>query len=343
MTQHPQRLTLGKIRGLTQLSDQNGIFSIVACDQRGALRRMMAAQGWTDPTYDEIAQLKQEIIGALSPHATGVLLDPEYGVAACVSSRTLHGNAGLVVALEETGYEDRDGDRISRILDDWSVEKIKAIGASAVKLLVYFNARREQAAAHQVKLVQDVAKMCRDYDIPLMLECLVYPTVDGQDRQEFLAEKEALVLEAARILSSLDIDLYKVEFPLPVTDDNAHQVSDEQLLESCAKLDEACASPWALLSAGVGISLFERQLKAACQAGASGFVCGRAIWKEAVTTDDTVRRRFVAGEMPQRLLRLNDIASTGRAWYDTASHQYDPGALSFSEWYRTYPAPGRLS
>lgn len=332
-----QSLTLGKIRGLSQLSTDRGVFAILACDQRGNMIRMLQQAGNPNPTYDDIVKVKLDIVGGLSPLASGALLDAEYGAGAAITHRALAGQCGLVVAVEETGYqEDKEGDRLSRVLPGWSVEKIKRMGASAVKLLIYYNPNRKQAAAEQERLVEAIADDCRRYDIPFMLEALVYPTADGSDKEAFMKEREDLVVEAARALTRFDVDLYKVEFPGDPTGE-ADLAAWER---ACKRLNDACRTPWALLSAGVSFEQYTKQLEVACAAGASGFVAGRAIWREAVElTDEAKRQDFMKNEMPRRFEVLAEIAERhARPWFEVPSHEYDPAALVPEEWYVPYPS-----
>lgn len=331
-----QGLTLGKIRGLSQLSTERGVFSILACDQRGNMIRMLQQAGTPNPTYDQIVKVKLEIVGALSPLASGALLDAEYGAGTTVAHRALSGSCGLVVAVEETGYQEQEGDRFSRVLPGWSVEKIKRMGASAVKLLIYYNPNRRQAAEVQERLVEQIASDCRRYDIPFMLEALVYPTEDGSDKAAFMKEREDLVVESARALSRFDIDLYKVEFPGdPLAED-----ATAEWERACKRLTDACRTPWALLSAGVSFEQYTKQLEVACAAGASGFVAGRAIWREAVElTDEAERQAFMKNEMPRRFDVLTEIADrTARPWFEVPSHRYDAAALVPETWYEPYPS-----
>lgn len=326
-------LSMGKLRGLQQVSTEKGIFAILACDQRGALKRMMEKAGRSPIDHEAVVQMKHDIVAPLAPHATGVLLDPEYGAAQLVARGALPGRVGLVVALEETGYEDREGDRLTRLLENWSVAKIKAMGAAAVKLLIYYNPWREAAAAHQRDLVAQVARECQAYDIPFMLEPVTYPSRDG-DEESFVREKPDLVVETAEHMSEFAVDLLKMEFPV-----HPRGADDPGLWdEACRRLDEACRVPWALLSAGVDFATYLRQLETACRAGASGFVAGRAIWREAVEiTDEAARQKFLSQDMPGRLKALADAAGQhGRPWFARASHSYSP-ADAPADWYVAYP------
>lgn len=328
--------SIGKVRGLTQLATKGGVFAILALDQRGALKRMMKAAGVSEPGYAHIVRTKLEIVRHLSPLASGVLLDPEYGAAQCVAALALSGSTGLVAALEQTGYSEEEGDRFATVLEDWDVGKIKRMGASAVKLLVYYNPHRRRAAGRQEKLIEEVAAACRAYDIPFMLEALVYPS-EGMDAAAFVEAKERLVIESAEALTRFDIDLYKVEFPVH-PEGRRDPVYDA---EACQKLSAACRTPWALLSAGVPFERYSQQLKAACEAGASGFVAGRAIWREAVElTDPQERQTFMRTEMRRRFQQLADCAEErGRPWHEAGSLAYDANQLvSGPDWFASYPS-----
>src|SRR5690625_4127594 len=322
---------IGKLRGMQQVANKDGVFTIVACDQRGARGSMMESVGRTPVTYDSMVQMKMDIVQPLAPLGSGVLLDPEYAAAQLVYAGAVPGATGLVVALEQTGYEDREGDRLTHLLPDWSVAKIKAMGAAAVKLLVYYNPRREEAARHQLDVVARVAEQCKQYDIPFMLEPLAYPTVDG-DEAGFIKEKPDLVVETAAQLSEFDVDLLKMEFPV-----HASVVDEDEWAKQCERLNAASRPPWALLSAGVRFEQFADQLRAACQAGASGFVCGRALWREAVEiVDKKDRQTFLQQTMPARMHTLVEIATElGAPWSERPSHAHRL-ADAPKGWHATY-------
>src|SRR5690606_42129391 len=114
---------MGKLRGLQQVSTEHGIFAILACDQRGALKRMMEKAGRTPITYEAVVQMKHDIVAPLAPFATGVPLDPEYGAAQRVTRGALPGRVGLVGAIARTGYEERAGDPVPRTVRASSAAK----------------------------------------------------------------------------------------------------------------------------------------------------------------------------------------------------------------------------
>jgi len=127
------KLSIGKIRGLQQISTEDGIFIICAMDHRGSLQTMIEKEQLEEVEYQEIVERKLELCSALAPHASAVLLDPDYGAAQCIAGGVLPGHTGLLVSIEATGYQSDPQGRVTTLLDGWSVEKIKRMGGSAVK------------------------------------------------------------------------------------------------------------------------------------------------------------------------------------------------------------------
>ena len=241
--------------------------------------------------------------------ATGTLLDPEIGAAQCIADGSLPASAGLLVAIEATGYLGPSTARISRVLDGWSVEKAKRMGASAAKLLVYYHPEAANAA-DQERLVAGVAAECRAVDLALFVEPLSFSLVDGEKLTG--EERRRVVVETARRLTEVGGDVLKAEFPYDpsVTDRTRWR-------EACAELDAATSLPWVLLSGGVDESTFEAQVATACEAGASGVLVGRSVWAEAATMEPADRDEFLATTGRSRLRRLVDLVdAAGRPWHE---------------------------
>ena len=202
---------------------------------------------------------KRAVVRALAPVATGTLLDPEIGAAQCIADGSLPGSAGLLVAIEATGYEGPSTARVSRVLDGWSVEQAKRMGASAAKLLVYYHPEAVNAG-DQERLVADVAADCRAADIALFVEPLSFSLVEGEPLTG--EARRRVVIETARRLTAIGGDILKAEFPYdPTVTDRARWA------DACAELDSASAVPWVLLSGGVDERTFEAQVLTACEAG----------------------------------------------------------------------------
>jgi tagatose 1,6-diphosphate aldolase len=281
-------------------------------------------------SYVEVVALKLEIIAALASHASGVLLDPVYGVAHAVMDDSLPGRVGLLVAVEESGYAGDTFARRSRILPGWSVAQIKRLGASAVKLLVYYHPDGGEVTRAQEEMVRRVADVCHQQDISLFLEPVSYSQdLEGpKDSAAFAQDRVQIVVETARRLGRSGADVLKLEFPVDVD----HEPDESAWRVACRLVSEASTIPWALLSAGVDFATFQRQVQIACQEGASGYLAGRAIWKEAVTLKGEARARFLREEAAKRLDTLMAVADReGRPWTEFYPPQPVPEG-----WYRTY-------
>lgn len=330
-----KELTIGKIRGLQQVANDGSTFTVLAMDHRGSFKQMIDPKNSEAVSYDEVVRRKLELCRHVGPLASAVLLDPIYGAAQCISRSALPGGRGLLVSIEESGYEGGKENRVTRLLTDWSVGKIKRLGASAVKILVYFRPDLKDLARRQLATVSEVADECRTHDIPLFVEPVSYPIgSETSNPQEFARRKEEIVIETARQITALPIDVLKAEFPA----DMKFSKDRKALLKLCRSLDAASRVPWVLLSAGVDIETFCTQVEIACEAGASGFLGGRAIWQEVMPMTDPARRaEFLTGTVAQRMQRLNGIvAEKGRPWYKKYAPTIGNLASTSEDWYRNY-------
>jgi tagatose 1,6-diphosphate aldolase len=275
-----------------------------------------------------MVEVKRAVIRALSDTASGVLLDPEIGAAPAISAGSLGPSAGLLVAVEATGYEGPATERRSRILAGWSVAQIKRLGADAVKLLLYYHPDAANAE-QQERLLMEVAEACSDADIPLFLETLGF-SLQGDGAKLLGEERREIVVRSARRLTALGGDVLKCEFPY-----DASMSDRTRWAEACAELDEASATPWAILSAGVDDATFEAQTLTACRAGASGVLAGRSVWKESATMAPAERDSWLATEGVARMQRLVDIVEAeARPWRERSPLLEQPEPVE--GWYLDY-------
>jgi tagatose 1,6-diphosphate aldolase len=328
-------LKMGKIRGLTQVANAGGTFTVLAMDHRGSFKTMINPANPESVGGAEMVRRKLEMCSLLSKYASAVLLDPIYGAAQCIADGALPGNKGLLVSIEETGYEGGKEKRITRLLSDWSVEKIKRLGASAVKILVYYNPDLKDIAKKQFETVKAVAEECETHDIPLFVEPVAYPVgSDTTDPKAFAKHREELVIETARQLTSLPIDVLKAEFPV----DMKYNQDRDYMLKMCHNLDKASRVPWVILSGGVDIGPFCDMVNIACEAGASGFLGGRAIWQEVMPMKNPADRiNFYTSTVAGRMNLLNSIvAEKGKPWYKKYGVSLSETTKINEEWYKQY-------
>lgn len=288
-------ISIGKLRGLQQISSNRGTITALALDHRQNLRK-------ANPAFvndEELSRFKLDVISALASEATAVLLDPEVSAAQAIAQHVIPNNLGLVVALESTGYTGDATARQAQIIPGWSVEKAKRMSASAIKLLVYYHPD-SQTASEIEAFVKEISDDCTNHDIVLMLEPLAYSL--DENKKLSSEEKRYVVIETAKRLTPLGPDILKAEFPLDVTETDQKVWS-----EACEEISAVSTVPWILLSAAVDFDVFLQQVMIACNAGASGIAVGRAVWKEAVMLDGNERIQFLRIVAHQRISRLASL------------------------------------
>jgi len=312
-------ISIGKLRGIQQISSKRGTFTCLALDHRQNLRK-------ANPAFvadSELSRFKLDVTKALAHRATAVLLDPEVSAAQAIAARAVPNNVGLVVAVESTGYTGDTTARHAQIIPGWHVEKAKRMGASAIKLLVYYHP--DSPTANEIEdFTIKIAEECAKHDLVLMLEPLSY----SLDENEKLSsdEKRYVVVETAKRLTPLNVDILKAEFPLDLT-----ETDESKWMDACQEISSASNVPWILLSAAVEYETFLRQVTVACNAGASGIAVGRAVWKEAVTMTADERLAFLQTTAKHRLSRLTSLCHALAKPY-TDFYQTDAPF----DWYKTY-------
>jgi len=328
-------ISIGKLRGLQQLADSRGMMTMCAIDHRGALKRALNEKNPDAVSYQDMVDFKLDLCQAVAPFASAILLDPEYGVGQAIAAGLLPGHKGLLVSMEKTGYTGDSTARITELLPGWSAKKVKKMGASAVKLLIYFRPDLKDVASKQLDLVARLADQCLEEDIAFLVEPVSYPIEKTRTSSKKFAEiKPGLVIETARQITALPIDVLKAEFPADIK----FEQDEGKLLGLCRELNQASRLPWVLLSAGVDFESFRKQVKIACKAGASGFLAGRALWQEgAQIRSRDERMKFFQNTAAPRLKELTEIADIyGKPWYSRLGAENGRFAPVTEGWYRSY-------
>jgi tagatose 1,6-diphosphate aldolase len=293
----------GKMRGLQATANSQQIFTILALDHGASLAGTIRPDQPDAVSYAQMVSLKRELLTNLAPYASAVLLDPVYGLAPAVLSGALPGNCGMLLAVEDGDYASVRKE--ARLFAGWSVAQARRAGANAIKCFFYYHPEDSAVAEHQEMFVRELVTACHDEALPLFAEPLSYGTTPQT--------QQAVVVETARRISRLGIDLLKTEFPLNVQ----YQPDQSAWASACEALTAACQTPWVLLSAGVDYPAFADQVRVACAAGASGYLAGRAIWKEGVSRAEPERQTFWQTTARQRLAELTAIANElARPWTD---------------------------
>jgi tagatose 1,6-diphosphate aldolase/sulfofructosephosphate aldolase len=291
---------------LDQIAGGTGRFAILAMDQRGTLRKMLDKAG--TPSADaDMSAFKVDVIGRLSPHASGVLTDVEYGVAPVREAGALAAGVGLLIASEWSPQPQWNGESRNEFDRARGPDFVAANGGAALKFLVRWRPDRPARAGEPdlaqeaVDAVRAVVEACRAYGLPSVIE----PLVNRQPGDDHALSKQ-LVIRSAEVLAELGPDLLKLEWPGDA--------------DGCHQLTKVCGNvPWALLSAGVAYEQFVDRVLVAMDAGATGYIAGRAFWGEAAGLTGTDRRRFLQTTGAERMAALNTmVEGHGRSWREVA-------------------------
>ena len=337
------RLTPGKLWGMRRMADDAGIFKMTAVDQRPPIKAPIAkALGRDQAPWEEVARVKRMLIETLQPGSTAMLLDPHYAIP--IGLDVMSPDKGLIVTLEDSLFTEADGGRLSSSIDDWSVEKIKRMGADAVKGLAWY---RPDAAATVRQAQQDYVKRigetCARCEIPFLFELLVYPLADDaaqtRDYIEMAGKKADHVMASVSEFAKPDygVDVFKLESPV-----NASAADGSaEVQASFDELGRLAGRPWVMLSAGAGKADFKRILEHAFAAGASGFLAGRAIWLDAFGAypDWETMRRGLESEGANYLSEIGSLADTvARPWHEHPCYggdgaRFTPADASFRHGY----------
>ena len=311
-------LTPGKLRGLQRISNPNGTLTMVAFDQNSSMIEMaqkaLKGKGLDrEPTFEEIVEAKLDLMRQMSPAASGILIDAYYGYWPAIASGALPPDKGVLIRVEKSGSpKNKVGGPMGEIEPGLSVEKIKLMGADAVKLLAPFEPNEPVSAEHQFAMIENVYNDCKKYDILLLLEPVAFPFgLEKKTDKAYLDRKAETVIESARQISRY-CDVYKAEFPGTL----GHE-SDDQLKDNLHALSAASERPWVLLSAGVDYPDYLKQVKMAMESGCSGILGGRAFWKEYFTQDGPeARTKFASGTGVQRVTDVGAVVKEhGTPWF----------------------------
>jgi tagatose 1,6-diphosphate aldolase len=280
-----------KIQRLQALADERGVIAAIGMDQRGSLLRAIAAGkgvGADELTDATIHDLKSAVSRAFTPHASAILLDPEWGLAA---AEARHKDAGVLFAYEQSGYDiDRPG-RMADLLPGFSVRRLKELGADAVKLLLHYTPHEDEAINDRKHaFLERVGAECRAEGMPFFLALLAYDESGGDPHGlAFAHRKPDIVAESVRELSRerYAVDLLGVEPPVNLRYADGSGVfagspaySKQRALDHYRASAAAAERPFVYLSAGVSSAQLTESLHWAAEAGVNfaGAVCGRAAW-----------------------------------------------------------------
>jgi tagatose 1,6-diphosphate aldolase len=297
------KLSPGKLWGLRRLADANGFWKMVAIDQRTPLLTPIAkARGVADAPYEDVARVKEIFAKHLAPKASAMLIDPNYAYSRTIGH--IPPACGVIHSLEHHVVEDTPGGKKSRMIPDWSPAKIRRIGGDAVKVLVWYrHDASQESRIHQQEFVEACGRACREADLVHLLEILVYPLPGESGPVDPALRAERVTRAVGDFLDPrFNVDIFKLEPPIPLANVPDPEGKEAKAAQAAYdRLAKDLKRPWVLLSAGAGPEDFARQLAYAYRAGASGYLCGRAIWHDAFHAFPDfaeMERRVAANSVP---------------------------------------------
>jgi tagatose 1,6-diphosphate aldolase len=318
------KLTPGKLAGMKAVSDSRGVIAAAAMDQRGSLKKALGAHAGDK----ELIEFKTSVTEILTPHASAILLDPEWGLPA---SRARAKNSGLLLAYEKTGYDKTGPGRLGDLLDHWSVRRLKEAGADCLKILLYytpFDPKDINDRKHA--WVERLGDECRANDIPFFLEFVGYE--EGADEKGLdFAKKKPEIVKASMAEFTKDrygVDVMKVEVPINMkyVEGSKSFAGQKAYTHDEAKklfLDAASVAtkPFIYLSAGVSNSEFNESLALAAESGVkfNGVLCGRATWKDGIAIyaekGNQAFRDWLSSEGVKNIENVNKSLQAATSWF----------------------------
>jgi len=314
------------------LANNRGVIAAAAMDQRGSLQKSLASARGVDSksiTPEMMSEFKLIVSKVLTPHASAILLDPEFGLEAAQARSK---NAGLLLAYELSGYDNSQPGRLPDLLPHVSVKRIVDWGADAVKILIYYTPH-EETAINDIKhaFIERIGAECETYEMPFFLEFVGYDPKGGDEKGfEYAKMKPEIVKASMRefSLAQYKVDVLKVEVPI-----NAEYVEGSSVYkgqkaytraEALTHYREAAAiaaKPFIYLSAGVSNAVFTESLGMAAEAGTdfSGVLCGRATWKEGIPVyakqGAKALEEWLQREGVRNINAVNDAIKSATPWY----------------------------
>jgi len=322
------KITAGKLKGMQAVSNDRGVIAAAAMDQRGSLQKALAKEKGGEVGDRDMEEFKSLVTEMLTPHASAILLDPEWGIPA---SKRRAKNAGLLLAYEKTGYDKTGPGRLPDLLDLWSVRRLKENGADCVKILLYYSPLDPKPINEQKHAwVERIGDECRANDIPFFLEFVGYE--EGQDEKglEFARKKPEIVSGSMAEFTKdrYGVDVMKVEVPVNMkfvegakSFGGQAAYSKKEAMAAFRRAADVATKPFIYLSAGVSNAEFTESLALAAESGVkfAGVLCGRATWKEGIPVyakqGAAAFQAWLANEGVKNINNVNEALKPATPWY----------------------------
>ena len=296
------RMTTAELRGYHQICGPDGAMMVIACDQRGGMRTLLASDPdeQTKIGNDVLGNTKADITRYLASQASCVLVDPICAVPQVVDEGVLDRNTALLIGLDASGWDTTpEGYRLSKLVDGVTARRVRELGGTGGKIMIYLRSDTPAANTHNIDILKRVIADFAAEDLLLVVEFLTY-ALEGESKEDYTAGIPELIQGGSRIC--LDAGSKVLKLPYPGSP------------ESCAEVTRLCGNvPWAVLSAGVDHSTFLQQVEIAMQNGASGVIAGRSLWKDCISLDRAVTRQRLETIAVPRLREIQAVIARYRA------------------------------
>ncbi|MBB3427067.1 tagatose 1,6-diphosphate aldolase [Rhizobium sp. BK312] len=293
------KLTTAEMRGYQQICGSNGAMMVIACDQRGGMRSLLAKDPAEQAAISDkvLGDTKADIARFLASKASCVLVDPICAVPALVDDRVLQRDTALLIGLDASGWDTSvEGYRLSKLVPGISARRVRQLGATGGKIMVYLRSDRDAANAHNIQILKQCIEDFAYEDLLLVVEFLTYKFED-EDEAEYKEKLSSLIVGGSRICLDLGAKVLKIPYP--------------GSSEACAEVTRLSGDvPWAVLSAGVDHATFLTQVEDAMRNGASGVIAGRSLWKDCISLDRSVTKDRLETVAVPRLREIQAVIAT---------------------------------
>ncbi len=324
------KLTPGKLSGLRAVSTERGIIAAAAMDQRGSLQKALAKEKGGTVTDAMMQEFKIAVTEVLTPHASAILLDPEWGLPA---SRKRAKNAGLLLAYEKSGYDNTRPGRLPDLLNFWSVRRLKEAGANSIKVLLYYTPfDKKEVNEEKHAWVERIGDECHANDIPFFLEFVGYDPEGGDEKGVEYAKKKPQIVTRSMAEFSKDrygVDVLKVEIPVNMkfvegarSFAGTKAYTKKEALDFYREAAQAATKPFIYLSAGVSNAEYIESLELAAESGVhwNGVLCGRATWKDGIPVYGKqgveAFRKWLGSEGVRNIENVNKALKHASPWFE---------------------------
>lgn len=290
------KMTTAERRGYQMICDATGAMMVVACDQRGGMRTLLASTPEEQAliTNETLGKTKYDITRFLASQAGCVLVDPICAVPGIIDEGVVPRNTGLLIGLDASGWDTSpEGYRISKMVEGITARKVRELGATGGKIMIYLRSDTPQANVENLQTLRDVIADFAREDLFLVVEFLTYQ-LENETKEEYQSKIPQLIEQGCQ--ACIDCGSKVLKIPYPGTE------------QACAAVTDICGDvPWAVLSAGVDHATFLTQVDISLRNGASGVIAGRSLWNDCISLDRNISKEKLSSIAVSRLRDIQEL------------------------------------